>query len=87
MCLLVLEREPACPLIRACLTADPAITAGEQDAPQRNGTEEATSNRTERKGKDTDLSPHSIPVKRKNGMEEGGDGKCGEGIRRFRVGC
>lgn len=47
MCLVVLEGEAACPLVRTSLATNPAIAAGEQDAPQRNGAEEAASNSAE----------------------------------------
>ena len=81
MSLVVLEGESACPLVRTGLAANPAIAAGKQDAPQRNGAEEAASNGAESERENADFGPHGIAVESQSSMEEGGNGKRGEGIR------
>ena len=86
MRLSVLEREPTGPLIRTSLPANPAIAAGEKNAPQRDKTEEATATNAQRVRKDACLRPHAVGVESVGGVEEGRDGHRGERIGCFGVG-
>src|SRR5690606_12108166 len=83
--LCILERKTRRPLIRASLPANPAITASEQDAPQRNRAQESTSNTTQTEGNDTGFSPHAVPVESICCMKEASNSESRESVGRFGV--
>ena len=87
VCLRVLKRKSASPLIRTRLAADPAITASKQDTPQRNGTEEAASDGAECEREIADFGPHSIAIEGEGGVEEGGDCECWESVGSLGISC
>jgi hypothetical protein len=84
--LVVLEGKPARSLIRARLPANPAIAAREQDAPEGNCSEERGAEGSETEGQHARLGPHGVAVEGVDGVEDGGNGKCGKSVRGFRVG-
>jgi hypothetical protein len=85
VCLLVREGEPTRPLVRARLPADAPIGTSKQDAPERNGAEEATANGAERVARDARLGPEGIAVEGAGGVEEGRYGERREGVGRLGV--
>jgi hypothetical protein len=83
--LLVREGKSTRPLIRARLPADAPVGTSKQDAPERDGAEEATANGAESKAGDARFGPEGVAVKGTGGVKEGGYGERGEGVGRLGV--
>jgi hypothetical protein len=84
--LIVLEWEPARPLIRTRLPANPAIAAGKQNAPECHRSKEGRAQRSEAERHDARLGPHGVAVEGIHGVEDGGDGESGERVGGLGVG-
>jgi hypothetical protein len=76
----VLEWEPTCPLVRARLSADPAIATGKQDAPQCYHGQKARTKCAKTERQDSSLGPHSVAVEGVDGVKHGGYGESRQGI-------
>jgi hypothetical protein len=84
--LVVLEREPTGPLVRARLPADATVARGEHDAPERDGGKERGAKRTESEAEYAGFGPHGVAVECGHGVEHGGYRERREGIRSLGIG-